>query len=193
MDAGLAALMVFVGTLGGGAITAFWKKKAENYATKQDVAELTRITKKIEADISSDVWDRQKQWEMKREVIFDMSRKFSVVDDALSSMYSTRQYYRKLAQGAQPVDATEKGEAFSKASLNWGKAADGYDGGLALMSIVCSREVCQALREYIIFTRKLVPEIQKEPQSYIESAAELAKRAKKIQDLMRKELGVDPT
>jgi hypothetical protein len=41
--------MVFVSTLGGGAITVFWNKKAENYATKQDVAELTAITKKIEA------------------------------------------------------------------------------------------------------------------------------------------------
>lgn len=102
---------------------------------------------------------------MKREVIFDMSRKISTAEDALSSMYSTRKYYRSLAQSGQIVDEFLKGEAFSKASLNWGKAADNYDGTLALMSIVCTREVCQALREYVIFTRKLVSEIQKEPQS----------------------------
>jgi hypothetical protein len=129
---------------------------------------------------------------MKREVIFDMSRKISTVDDALSSMYSTHQYYRNLAQGGQIVDAFMKSEAFSKASLNWGKAADGYDSALALMSIVCGLEVCQVLREFIIFARKLVPEIQKNPPSYIESAAETAKRLKGIQELMRKELGVDP-
>ena len=193
MDTGLAALMMFVGILGGGAITSFWKKKAENYATKQDVADLTTITKKIEADISSGVWDRQKQWEMKREVIFDMSRKISTVDDALSSMYSTHKYYRKLAQGGQLVDATEKAQAFSKASLNWGKAADEYDGALALMSIVCSGEVYEALRQFIILTRQLVPEIKKEPHVYFASSLEIAKQLKRIRELMRKELGVDPT
>jgi hypothetical protein len=193
MDAGLMALMTFVGILGGGAITAFWKKKAENYATKQDVAELTTITKKIEADISSDVWDRQKQWEMKREVIFDMSRKLSTVDDALISMHTTHKYYRNLAKSGELVDASFKAEAFTKASLNWGTAADTYDGALALMGIVCSPELYEALRQFIILTRTLVPEIQKLPQSYYDSAEEIARQLKEIRDLMRKELGVDPT
>jgi hypothetical protein len=55
MDAGLEALMVFFSALGGSAVTAFWRKKAENWATKQDVAELTEIAKRVEGKISHEL------------------------------------------------------------------------------------------------------------------------------------------
>lgn len=175
------------------------KKKAEALATKEEfnelkkqTAELTKMTKEIEAEISGGLWDRQKRWEMKREATFEMSKRISAVDDALSQIYSTRKYYRALAESGQIVDALMKSEAFAKAGANWGRAADAYDSAMALMSIVCSHEVHQTLREFIIFTRKLVPEINTDPQSYIESAGEIAKQLKRIQELLRKELGVDP-
>lgn len=180
-------------------LSAYLTKKAEGLATKEEfkdlkeqTAELTRTTKKIEAEINNDLWNRQKQWEMKREVIFDMSKQVSAVDDALTSLHSTHKYYRALAQSGEVVDGLAKGEAFSNVMRNWGKAADAYDSAVALMSIVCSLELCQMLREFIIFARKLVPEIRKQPQSYIESATEIASRLKRIQELMRKELGVNP-
>jgi hypothetical protein len=81
--------------------------------------------------------------------------------------------------------------ADTEASLNWGKAADEYDGALALISIVCSNEVYEALREFIILTRQLVPEMKKEPHLYFESSFEIAKQLKRIRELMRKELGVE--
>lgn len=180
-------------------LSAYLKKKAEGLATKEEfkdlkeqTAELTRTTKKIEAEISNDLWNRQKQWEMKREVTFDMSKQISAVDDALSSLYSTHQFYKGLAHSGQIVDGLAKGEKFSNVMRNWGKAADAYDSTVALMSIVCSRELCQMLRDFIIFARKLASGVPKQPQSYTESAPELASRLKRIQELMRKELGVDP-
>jgi hypothetical protein len=174
------------------------KKRAEGFATKADfaemqkqTAELTKTTKEIEAKISSAMWDRQKRWEMKRETAFSMMKRVSGADDALTSMHSTYRYYQSLAQSGQIVDATAKAEAFAIASKKWGKAADGYDRAVALMTIVCSNEACQALREFIIFTRRLVPLIQQNPQIYLDSAREIATRLKAIQDLLRKELGID--
>src|SRR5437870_10327269 len=77
---GLAVLASgFLGFLAG-----YMKKKGENLATHEDIGKLveqmsavTKATKEIEAKISSDVWDRQKHWEMKREVLFVAAKKRS--------------------------------------------------------------------------------------------------------------------
>lgn len=54
---------------------AYMEKKAENLATHEDIGKLvdqvkavTETTKKIEAEISEGVRDKQKRWQMKREV-----------------------------------------------------------------------------------------------------------------------------
>jgi hypothetical protein len=173
-------------------------KKGENLATHEDIDKLvdqvsavTQTAKEIESKISGELWNKQKHWEMKRDVIFEMSKKISGVDDALTSMYSTHMHYRTLAESGQVIDASMKAEALSKVTVNLGKSADAYDGALALMSIVCGLELHQALREFIIFTRQLVPQIQQNPPVYTQSAAEIAKRLFRIRGLLRKELGVD--
>jgi hypothetical protein len=57
---GIAALVSGLGAYFG----AYLKRKGENYATKEDVAEITRITKEIEAKISDDTWARQRRWDL---------------------------------------------------------------------------------------------------------------------------------
>jgi hypothetical protein len=173
-------------------------KKGENLATHEDidklvhqVAAVTQTTKEIESKISGELWNKQKHWEMKRDVIFEMSKKISGVDDTLTSMYSKHNYYRTLAQSGEMVDAHAKAETLLIATKNFGKAADAYDEALALMSIVYSLELHQALRDFIIFTRKLVPQVQQDPSVYVHSATEIAKRLFTIRELLRKELGVD--
>jgi hypothetical protein len=174
-------------------------KKGENLATHEDINKLvdqvsavTQTAKEIESKISGELWNKQKHWEMKRDVIFEMSKNISGVDDALTTMYSTHLHYQTVAESGQMADALVKAEKLSKVTVNFGRSADGYDGALALMSIVCGLELHQALREFIIFARQLVPQIQQNPQVYTQSAAEIAKRLFRIRGLMRKELGVDP-
>ena len=50
-------LVTLVGSFGGAWFGAYFKKKGENYATREDVGELTRVTKGIEAKISDEVWN----------------------------------------------------------------------------------------------------------------------------------------
>jgi len=76
-QAGLSAITV-IGAGLGSYLGSYLKKKGENLATHEDVAQLvaqmeatTKATKMIEASISNEVWDRQKQWELKRQAILE--------------------------------------------------------------------------------------------------------------------------
>ncbi|WP_263408870.1 hypothetical protein [Terriglobus tenax] len=62
-----------------GYLSSYMKKKGEDLATHEDIAILvdqvratTEATKAIEARISDDVWNRQRLWEMKRDVAFQI-------------------------------------------------------------------------------------------------------------------------
>jgi hypothetical protein len=65
------ATLTFVLGLLASSLRSYVSKKGENLATKEDVAELTRITKSIEARISEDTWARQRGWELKKEAAFE--------------------------------------------------------------------------------------------------------------------------
>jgi hypothetical protein len=58
----------------GSFLPSYFRKKAENLATKEDIAELTKTAKEIEAKIDEKMWDRQRQWEMKREALLEGGR-----------------------------------------------------------------------------------------------------------------------
>ena len=82
----LVALAGFIGSYLG----AYFKKKGENLATREDidilvdqVRAVTTATKQIEAKISGDVWDRQKRWELKRDLLFDAARTIAPAQTAL--------------------------------------------------------------------------------------------------------------
>jgi methionine salvage enolase-phosphatase E1 len=62
-------------------------KKGENLATKEDIAELTKIAEGIRAKISDDVWDRQRQWELRRDVVLDSVRALADLDGAVGEFY----------------------------------------------------------------------------------------------------------
>src|SRR5665213_1700042 len=68
---------IIVGT--GIYLRAYLDKKAENLATKEDfrdlkiqTAELRQTTKEIEAKIDDQLWNRQRQWELKRDIVLEL-------------------------------------------------------------------------------------------------------------------------
>ena len=68
---------------------------------------VTEAMKKIEANISTGVWDKQKRWEMKREVLFETTKRVSEVDDAMLS-YATA--------GLRLIRSTENAQAVIRCS-----------------------------------------------------------------------------
>ena len=50
------------------------------------VSAVTTATKEIESKISGDLWDRQKQWELKRDILFDAVKRLNDVDSKLLAL-----------------------------------------------------------------------------------------------------------
>ncbi len=74
---------------------AYLKKKGENLATKEDfdnleeqTRQLTHATKEIEAKIDDQVWNRQRQWEMKKEILLEATRIVAKADETLARTVS---------------------------------------------------------------------------------------------------------
>lgn len=71
----------------GAYLGSYLKKKGENLARREDieglveqVSAVTKATKEIEAKISSNVWDRQKQWELKRDLLLDAVKRMDELE-----------------------------------------------------------------------------------------------------------------
>jgi cytosine/adenosine deaminase-related metal-dependent hydrolase len=60
-------LTLLVGLFIGGFLKSYMSKKGENLATKEDIAELTRITKEIEHTVSTKAWAR----DVRKETAFE--------------------------------------------------------------------------------------------------------------------------
>src|SRR5208283_2457485 len=65
---------------------AYLRKKAENLATREDLDKLveqvravTTATKEIEARISDEAWNREKMWELKRDVLLEAVKGLAIV------------------------------------------------------------------------------------------------------------------
>jgi hypothetical protein len=89
------ALTTLGGAFGGSWLGAYMKKKGEDRAMKEgfkEVLEQTRetttATKSIEARISDDVWNRQKRWEMRRDVVSETAKSVAKTKDALQKMHA---------------------------------------------------------------------------------------------------------
>jgi hypothetical protein len=85
-------------------IRSYLIKKGEDLATKEDfkdlrsqTAELRRATKEIETKIDDQIWNRQRQWEMKKEIFLEAARAVAEADAALATTVSA--YLRRETLG----------------------------------------------------------------------------------------------
>src|SRR5689334_21327172 len=127
MDRASAALILFLlpfmAAAAGAYLGAYLRKKGENLATHEDIEKLndqvrvvTTTAKKIEARISGELWNRQKRWELKREVLFEASRSLAAIDEAIIALDSMLQVERKPDElGWHDIDAEQR-EKWRRAS-----------------------------------------------------------------------------
>jgi hypothetical protein len=93
MEPAVLSLLTIIGAGISAYFGAYLKKKGENLATHEDINKVlvevratTQATKEIEAKISDEVWDRQKRWELKREVLFEAMRRVADIDEVLNTL-----------------------------------------------------------------------------------------------------------
>src|ERR1700733_9090074 len=107
----------FVVSGGGAHFGAYLKKKGENLATHEDIDKVlvevratTQATKEIEAKISDVVWDRQKRWEMKRDLIFEATKRIAIVKDKLVALCNTYEAGDQTGNPHPEVEAHRKAD-----------------------------------------------------------------------------------
>src|SRR5271167_2757044 len=122
-------LVTLVGSFGGAWFGAYFKKKGENYATREDVGELTRVTKGIEAKISDEVWNRQRQWELKRDVLLGAVKRLGACHEAFLQLVIAC-----TARGDTPElveNRIQRSRTFNELSTEFGGST------LLLVNLVC--------------------------------------------------------
>jgi hypothetical protein len=170
---GIAVIsLVFAGI--GLYIKTYVTKKAENLATREDVAAITQTTKSIEAKISDEFWNKQKRWELKREVLFEAAKRLAEVDDALSYLTSVYQYAHQRER--------------------WIKATASIDETKLLVEIVCGSETISAFENFVPLAQRIAVEvIGKDPEAFAKSKESFFENLIVAKAAIRKELGFDET
>src|SRR5580692_2968236 len=194
-------LLVPVGAWLGALLGPYLKKKGENLATHEDLQKLvtqveavTTATKQIETKISNEVWDRQKRWEVKRDVLFEAIRRTSEIDNALRKIKAMLQVEAEnplkeddslgqLARAQSRNDVTNK----------WLSASTEFEETKLLVAVVCENETREAFDVLGAYVNIIAAEMttKGEAEIYDRMYGEVSRKILGVRAAVRKELGVD--
>jgi hypothetical protein len=172
-------------------LSSYLKKKAQNLATREEFKELerqtaalTKTTAQIEADIEGSQWDREKRWELKREVLFEAARRVAAAFVALQDLETILQTKLKLPH----IDfATDKKDANNK----WFQAKSALDESSLFVGVTCGKNMADTLDQYIRLTVTVAASVNLDnAQSYRDSLREIISLNEAIQGAIREELGI---
>jgi hypothetical protein len=163
----LLGLAAIAGWAGVGLLLLLWRsflpaylnKKAENFATHEDINKLvdqvqavTTATEQIKAKISNEIWDRQKQWELKREMIIEISKAISEIEEAMlrvKSVLSVRD------------ESQEWRESYREGLTKWRDASALLDRDRMLVDISCSDNTAMLVGQYAVSATNLCSQMTK--------------------------------
>jgi hypothetical protein len=134
-------LFAFAGSFSAG----YLKKKGKNPATHEDLNNLveqveatTRATRAIESRISSEVWDRQRQWELKREAVLGAIEALSAAEDTLMTACAFHQMLLKKRTSLAK-------EQYDKAMLDWKDKMTVFESKRTIATLMCGDELNTSL------------------------------------------------
>ncbi len=185
----LAAVGIVVGYF-----TGYAKKKGENLATHEDinklvqqVSKVTEATKNIEAKISSDVWDRQKRWELKREVLYEATKRASQLNDSLQSLCITLEIVRN-----DPIqDELDLLRRKKEALTRWNEAVRQFTETTLWVGIVCSQETTVAIHSLGVAATGIAVAFERGEKDYAKAMPQFSDQVFAMSVAIRKELGID--
>ena len=189
---GFAAI---AGAFFGWFLKPYLGKKGQDPATHEDIDKVldevravTRATKEVEARLSGEIWDRQKRWELKRDVLFEAVRKSAAVHQALMKVHAVYQADKAATARGEPgrVDEHSKvGDVFLGATAE-------LDDTYLLVSLVSGGEARKALGEFIPLARDIGMKLtDRQPDALQELRGEVSKKLAAVTAAVRKELEID--
>lgn len=190
-NAALLFLLPLVGTGLGAYIGAYLKKKGENLATHEDVRKLidqisavTQTTKEIESKISTDFWNRQKHWEIRRDALYEALRALADIEYALTDL----DYVFNLSlMFGQPKSNEEK-----RASVDgWNQALLNFKRASVMAFVACEEPVRKGFETLSKLAITYANDaIRRCPEKGTVTLADIAKQLWEVIALVRAELQV---
>jgi hypothetical protein len=173
-------------------LSSYLKTKAKNLATREDfeglrqqTASLTQTTREIEAKISSEVWDRQKHWELKREVLFEMGRQINTAVDTLKRLDNLLQTKTKNPKADQSVWDQMKIVENEK----WFEISNLLSESHLFVGVSCGPKAIEALEGFLYIIRTMVGNIYKgDTNCFRANAGKLNDAQEQIRTAIREEL-----
>ena len=175
----------------GSYLGSYLRRKGENLASHEDLILLTaqleattNVTKNIEARISNEIWDRQKQWELKRDSLSVMLQALHKAVDAHRGLFIAHEMFMKHSK--------EEGlSAFKKEkSIDWLSAIAVYDEKRVLAIIVCSSETRKALYKIRQTLRGSMASHLKVCKTYDDFGEDIRSQMQEVIFRVRIELGI---
>jgi hypothetical protein len=135
----------------GSYMQGYMSQKGKNLATHEDIDKLveqvkavTQTTKEIEAKISDQVWDRQRRWELKRDLILKISDQVSIAKEALVLLDARTPTYRENRMAP---------EDYRECLFSFVNKLDELDRLAITSSLVCDRQIQVAVSNYTSILR----------------------------------------
>jgi hypothetical protein len=144
----LTTALVYLACAAAGAyFGAYLRKSGENAATNENLKDLlaqtraiTDATKSIEARISDEVWDRQRQWELKRDALLSGVEALGHADEALLEMVLIILKCRENQAHLTDLLIAKRDSNLDE----WQRRIKAYDGKRRTVSLVCRKETSHA-------------------------------------------------
>jgi hypothetical protein len=159
----IGVLTALVSTGIGLYLGAYLRRKGENLATREDLDTLVEqvravatATKEIEAKISEEVWNREKMWELKRDVLLEGARGLGVCLEGFLGLWWLYKTDKELIRRGAPgsIERRDKRlEEFAQVSHEF------VSSTCFLVSLVGGEDLLSIFAEFGKVTRKIVIEL----------------------------------
>jgi hypothetical protein len=168
--------LLIIGPLGLG---EYLKKRAENLATREDIEDLTRKVEVIKAEISEGVWNRQKRWELKREVLLEAIKRIA---DLNEPFYGMRR---------QHIAASVSDDNLRKALDKWESSKAEFFETVYLAATVCEEETEKTIRNVAVTASKAAACLRDKQEVSEDIVVAYWDSMRAARAAIRKELGID--
>ena len=174
----------------GAYLGSYLKRKGENLATKEDfndlkeqTRELRLTTKEIEAKIDDQVWNKQRQWEMKRDILLEFARTTSDFEQAVM---------RIATKVENRSNSLHEAELFNRALARWNESSDKFERDSFATGLVVSTKSRLALMELSKALRAATNDIlqHQKKEAYSNHHEDIVLRLEIVKGLIREELGI---
>jgi hypothetical protein len=195
MDPYLGTFLTAAGGFIGGYLGPYWSKSQEIRALKDNFGEVKRQTedttksvKKIEAAITGEEWNRQKHWEIKRDILFETARKAAAEIEALQHLFAIYRTEGIIEKDGGPPRLDERLRIGDK----WNEATAALEGMHLVVTASCRKEMMKAVGEFGIYMREAADRIiQTKPDSFSAIAEALVPKSMGLAMAIRDELQID--